>query len=430
MKCVADLHIHSKYSRACSTRLTLEGIESASRTKGVDIIATGDFTYPAWFHEIEEKLEESGPGGLFILKSAPDDKIKFILSTEIALIYKQGGQARRIHVVMHAPGIDAVKELNGYLDSRYNIRSDGRPILGMSAVELSKLCFSIHPDFIIYPAHIWTPWFSVFGSKSGFDRIEDCFGEFTEKICAIETGLSSDPEMNWRLSALDRFAVISNSDAHSPENIGREANVMELEEMSYSAIRAVIGKKDKGGIPREGWDKRKSRMIATIEFYPEEGMYHFDGHRSCNVRLAPAEARKKKGICPVCGKPLTIGVLNRVEELADRPEGFRPEGAAGFRKLVELDKIIAEAVGTKSRSSKKVQQVYGKVIEGIGPELFVLLEADLGKIADASSPIIAEGVRRARAGELAVEPGYDGVYGTVKIFSDDEREKAKQGSLF
>jgi uncharacterized protein (TIGR00375 family) len=445
-KQVLDLHIHSKYSRACSSRLTLEGIDHACRIKGVDVIATGDFTYPAWFREIEEKLEEiiknslskggqASPelaegGGLYRLKTARDEKIKFILSTELALIYKQDGRARRIHVVLHAPNVEAVRGLNEHLGKYYNIKSDGRPILGMSAVKLCELCFSISPDFIIYPAHIWTPWFSVFGSKSGFDRMEECFGVFTDRIHAIETGLSSDPEMNWRLSALDRFSILSNSDAHSPENIGREANIMELEDISYSAIKDAIEKKHESGISPEGRDKRGSRLISTIEFYPEEGMYHFDGHRACNIRLTPGEARKKRGICSACGKALTIGVLNRVEELADREEGFRPAGAVPFVKLVELDKIIAEALGVKSRASKKVQAEYEKLINSLGNEISILTDVEIEKISHASSSIIAEGVSRVREGKLIVDPGYDGVYGTVRIFSEEEREQAKQGRMF
>jgi uncharacterized protein (TIGR00375 family) len=264
----------------------------------------------------------------------------------------------------------------------------------------------IDPAFIIYPAHIWTPWFSVFGSKSGFDSLEECFGDSAGHIHAIETGLSSDPEMNWRVSALDGLTILSNSDAHSLANIAREANAMDLDTVSYAEIRRSIE------------DKTAGKMLFTIEFYPEEGMYHFDGHRTCGVRLTPAEARRERGICPKCGKPLTIGVLNRVEELADRPEGARPEGAAPFRKLVELDKIIAEALGVKSRSSKKVAAVYDRMIKELGPELSVLLDVGIDKIEGTGGARVAEGVMRMREGRLTVEPGYDGVYGTVKIFGD------------
>ncbi|MCX6796555.1 MAG: endonuclease Q family protein, partial [Candidatus Falkowbacteria bacterium] len=309
MQQIADLHIHSKYSRACSRDLVLEKIDQTCRIKGVDIIATGDFTFPAWFKDIKNCLTPSpspkqGEGGLFILKTAKDDKIKFLLSTELALIYKKGDRVRRIHIVVHAPNIAAVEELNNFLGNKYNIKSDGRPILGMRAEDLIKLCLSIHPQFLIYPAHIWTPWFSVFGSKSGFNSMEECFGEFTKDVYAYETGLSSDPEMNWRLSALDKLTLLSNSDAHSLPNIGREANVFDLEEITYDEIYQAIKTKD------------LKKIKYTIEFYPEEGMYHYDGHRDCHLRLSPAETKKYKGICPVCKKPITIGVMYRVEELA------------------------------------------------------------------------------------------------------------------
>lgn len=427
MQQIADLHIHSKYSRACSPQLTLPNVDKTCRVKGVDIIATGDFTYPEWFSDIKNFLtpcpspasREKGANdsGLYILKTAKDDKIKFLLSTELALIYKKGGKCRRIHLVVHAPNIKAVEELNKYLDKKYNIRSDGRPILGMSAEELMKLCLSIHPKFLIYPAHIWTPWFAVFGSKSGFDSMEECFGDYTEHIYAYETGLSSDPEMNWRLSALDKLTLLSNSDAHSLPNIGREANVFDLDKISYDEIYRVIKEKD---------DKK---LKYTIEFYPEEGMYHFDGHRDCGVCFTLEETKKHKAICPVCKKPLTVGVMNRVDELADRPAGFKLKGAPGFKKLVELDKIIAEALNIKSRNSKAVQAEYSNLTSRLGNELDILINIDLKKIKKAALPKIAEGIKRARQGKLIIEPGFDGQYGTVKIFRDDEK-KSNQGSLF
>lgn len=418
MRQILDLHIHSKYSRACSPNLTLANIDAACRTKGIDIIATGDFTYPAWFDEINNQLTIINNSGLYKLKDAKDEKIKFILSTELALIYKSGDRARRIHLVVHAPNIEAVQELNNFLDRKYNIRSDGRPILGMSAIELFKLCLSIHPQFLIYPAHIWTPWFSVFGSKSGFDKLEECFGEYTEQVYALETGLSSDPEMNWRVSALDRLTILSNSDAHSLQNIAREANILELEKPSYDEIFQAIKNKD------------LNKIKGTIEFYPEEGMYHFDGHRECGVVMSPAESKKKKGICPVCKKPLTIGVAARVEELADRPEGARPEKLAGFKKLVELDKIIAEALGIKSRNSKQVMVEYNNLIKKLGSELNILLDADLGDIKKVTLPEIAEGIKRVRTDKLSIEPGFDGQYGKISIFRPEESATSRQNKLF
>lgn len=451
MQQIADLHIHSKYSRACSPQLTLPNIDKTCRVKGVDIIATGDFTFPEWFSDIKNELEEiktppsppaqdrgkfspsqgeggdyspslprrgrGGGSGLYKLKSAKDDKIKFLLSTELALIYKKGDKCRRIHLVVHAPNIKAVEELNKFLDKKYNIRSDGRPILGMGAEDLMKLCLSINPKYLIYPAHIWTPWFAVFGSKSGFDSLEECFGKYTENIHAYETGLSSDPEMNWRLSALDKLTLLSNSDAHSLPNIGREANVFDLDEVSYGEIYNAIKSKD------------AKKIKYTIEFYPEEGMYHFDGHRECGVRFTPAETKKNKGVCPKCKKPLTIGVMNRVEELADRPAGFKPKSAPGFKKLVELDKIIAEALNIKSRNSKAVQAEYSNLIKQLGSELDILINIDLAEIKKAALPEITEGIKRAREGKLIIEPGFDGEYGTVKIFKDDEK-KSRQKSLF
>ncbi|MFA5248529.1 MAG: endonuclease Q family protein, partial [Patescibacteria group bacterium] len=358
MKQILDLHIHSKYSRACSPRLTLGNIAEACEVKGIDIIATGDFTYPLWLKSIKEELEEIRKSGLYRLKSAESPlgdstgaEVKFILSTEVALIYKDGGKCRRIHLVIHAPNVEAVEKLFNVLDKKFNVRSDGRPILGMSAPELVRMCLDIHPKFLIYPAHIWTPWFAVFGSKSGFDSLEDCFHEETKNIFAYETGLSSDPEMNWRVSALDDLTLLSNSDAHSTANLGRECNIFDLEEITYNEIYEAIKNKD------------LKKIKGTIEFYPEEGMYHFDGHRACGVSFDPQETAKNKGICPRCKKPLVIGVLNRVEELADRATGVKPKNCYPFIKIIELDKIIAEALGVKSRSSKKVQAEYNKLIK-------------------------------------------------------------------
>jgi uncharacterized protein (TIGR00375 family) len=401
----------------------------------VDIIATGDFTFPEWFSEIKNKLEEltpptplvggaeKGAVGLYKLKSATDDKIKFILSTEVALIYKDAGKVRRIHLVIHAPNLKAAEELNNYLDKDYNIRSDGRPILGMSAPALMKLCLDIDKRFLIYPAHIWTPWFSVFGSKSGFDKMEECFHEYTKNIYAIETGLSSDPEMNWRLSVLDKLTVLSNSDAHSLPNIAREANVLEMKDINYDEIYDII--KNKIIYQGDGVG-----LKFTIEFYPEEGMYHFDGHRACGVSFTPPETKKYKGICPVCKKFLTIGVMNRVEELADRPVGYQPKPAAPFKKLVELDKIIAQALDIKSRHSKRVQLAYHNLIKLGGNELNILLNIGQKELIAIADLAIVEGIRRVREGRLIIKPGFDGQYGEIKIFSDTEKKKSRQKSLF
>jgi uncharacterized protein (TIGR00375 family) len=424
MQQIADFHIHSRYSRACSRDLTLANIDKACRIKGIDIIGTGDFTFPDWFKSINEELEEiknvnpptpfaKGGAGLYKLKSANDDNVRFILTTELALIYKKGDKCRRIHIVLQAPNREAVKELNDYLGKKYNIRSDGRPILGMTTEELVKLCLSIHPKFLIYPAHIWTPWFSVFGSKSGFNSFPECFGEYTNNIFAYETGLSSDPEMNWRVSELDKYTLLSNSDAHSLPNLAREANVFDLSanEITYDGLYDAIK------------NKKSGKLKFTIEFYPEEGMYHYDGHRACNIRFSPAETKKNKGICPVCKKPLIIGVMYRVDELADRPLGFKPDNASGFKKLVELDKIIAESLNIKSRSSVKVQIEYKKLIQNFGNELNILLAEDINNIKAVAGSRLAEGIKRMRSGNIIVLPGFDGQYGEVKIFNDKKERQ-------
>lgn len=419
MQQISDLHIHSRFSRACSKNLTLSNLDGACRLKGIDILGTGDFTHPAWFKEIRSQTHEVEGSGFYSLNEAKDEKIKFILSAEVALIYKDDERVRRIHLVVHAPNIKAAEELNDFLGKKYNIRSDGRPILGIKAPEFIKLCLSVHPDFLIYPAHIWTPWFSVFGSKSGFDSFERCFKDQTDKIYAYETGLSSDPEMNWRVSALDNLTLLSNSDAHSLPNLGREANVLEMESPSYAGLHDILKNKRIS-------DGSDPGMKYTIEFYPEEGMYHFDGHRDCGTSFDPIETKKLKGICPVCKKPLVIGVSYRVDELADRPAGFIPRRSAGFRKLIELDKIIAEALGVKSRSSVKVQEIYGKLIKSLGNELDILLNQPIEKIKFASSDMIAEAVSRVREGKLIINPGFDGSYGQIKIFNDDERPANRQ----
>lgn len=416
---ILDLHIHSRYSRACSPQLTLANIEAACRQKGVHIIATGDFTYPAWFESIKEELKETAAGsGLYKLKSASDDQVKFILSTEVALIYKDAGKTRRIHLVVHAPNIKAVEKLNNQLDKKYNIRSDGRPILGIKAPEFVNKLLKIDPNFLIYPAHIWTPWFAVFGSKSGFDTLEECFQEETKNIYAFETGLSSDPEMNWRLSSLDNLTMLSNSDAHSPHNIGREANVMEISEpITYQKIYNIIRYQRR--VWPSGSDQEGLKM--TLEFYPEEGMYHFDGHRDCNFSCTPKESRKLGNICPICHRSLIIGVLSRVNELADRPEGFQLKTAVPFKKLVELDKIIAAALGIRGRQSLTVIKQYQKLLQEFGSELEILLNLDLSQAAVKMDQRIIKGIYRVREQKLFIKPGFDGQYGKIDIFSEQDK---------
>lgn len=423
MRKIADFHIHSRYSRACSPALTLSGIEAACRQKGVDIVATGDFTYPAWFESISKELEEISASGLYRLKSTSDSPVRFILSTEISLVYRDSGQARRIHIVLMAPSIDSVGKLNEALGKRFNIRSDGRPILGISAPDFVKLCLAIDPHFIIFPAHIWTPWYAVFGSKSGFDSLQSCFQGQIGHIHAFETGLSSDPPMNWRVPQLDSYLLLSNSDAHSLPNIGREANELAFlseADVSYAAIEDIIsGRK----IWRDSEDGRG--LVQTIEFYPEEGMYHLDGHRDCHFSCTPTASREHKGICPVCGKPLVIGVLSRVEELSERPEGYEDSKFAPFLKLVELDKIIAQSLGVASRSSRQVQRVYHSMLSEFGSELEILIRKDIGEMRK-KFPEAAANIQKMRRGDIKIIPGFDGQYGRI-IIQDD---KEKQVTLF
>lgn len=416
MKVIADFHIHSKYSRACSSALELPNIAKACERKGIDVVSTGDFTHPAWFAAIQEHLREEMEG-IFVLRDG-SSRTKFLLGTELACIYSHRDAVRRLHLCVFAPSIAAVAQLNKTLEERgCNLRSDGRPILGLSAKALLQIMLDIDPAFMMVPAHAWTPWFAVFGSKSGYDSLEECFEELTPHIRAIETGLSSDPLMNRRLSQLDGITLISNSDAHSLDNLGREANVFELETMTYRAITDAITTGD------------RAKFLYTIEFYPEEGKYHYDGHRDCGVALHPRESKRAGSVCLQCKKPLTIGVMNRVEELADRTEDAVPmEQFVGYKKIVPLAEIIAdiESVGAKS---KRVREMYDRVIREIGNEFFVLLDASADAIATSAGPTIAEAILRVREGRITVEPGYDGVYGKVRIFDDEAQKNTQQTFL-
>ncbi|MFA6533996.1 MAG: endonuclease Q family protein [Patescibacteria group bacterium] len=424
MQYITDLHLHSRYARACSPQLTLPNISRFCALKGVNVVAVPDFTHPKMFAEAEQQLEPAGEG-IYKLKGSAD-ATRFIFSTEISCIYSQGGQrqnggaskVRRLHIVIMAPSREVAGKINAALGKIGNLHSDGRPILGLSGKRLAEIVWEISPEVMVIPAHAWTPWFAVFGSKSGFDSLAECFEEYTDRIYAIETGLSSDPAMNWRLSALDRVALVSNSDSHSLQNIGREANVFDLPELSYASIVNTIKSKD------------PKKFLYTIEFYPEEGMYHFDGHRDCGVSFKPSETKKNQGICPKCKRPLTVGVLNRVEALADRPEGFVPPGAIPYKSLVELDKIIAEALDIKSRQSKQVQAVYNDLVKKGVSEMNILLNLSYSELAAITEPKIVEGIRRMREGRLNIQPGFDGQYGKVEIFRPDERAEKWQKSLF
>lgn len=419
MKYIADLHIHSKYSRATSPQTDFNNLVNWAKIKGISILGTGDFTHPLWVEEIKQNLEPAEEG-LFKLKDFEDD-IRFVLTGEISCIYTKKNKVRKIHIVIFAPSLEVVEKINTQLSWTSNIKSDGRPILGMDSKELAKIVLESSPNCLIIPAHIWTPWFSLFGSRSGFDSVEECFEEITPQIFAMETGLSSDPEMNWRLSQLDKYTLISNSDSHSPPKIGREANVLEGEKLSYPSIADAI--------KRGGKAKGELNLTSTIEFFPEEGKYHYDGHRLCEIRLSPEETKKYGGICPVCKKPLTVGVLSRVEELADRKEGEKPDTALPFIKLVPLPEIIAEVFGQASTTSKMVQEEYQTIINNFGNEFKVLIDTPIEEI-EKVSPDIAKGIKSIREEKLNVLPGFDGEFGKVSLFGEEEEKKAPQNTLF
>lgn len=406
MKFIGDFHLHSKYSRATSKNMDLENLDEKAKLKGIKILGTGDFTHPEWFKELKSKLISSEPG-LFKIKNT-NNGTRFILTVEISCIYSKKGRVRRIHLLIFAPSFEAVEKLNLQLGWIGNLKADGRPILGLDAKELVKIILNISEDFFIVPAHAWTPWFSVFGSKSGFDSIEECFEDYSKYIFAIETGLSSDPAMNWRLSALDKISLISCSDAHSPAKLGREATVFDAE-LSYPAIIEAIKSRD------------PQSLLHTIEFFPQEGKYHFDGHRLCNVSLSPQESKEYNNICFKCHHPLTIGVLNRVEELADRPEGFQLSGAIPFKSLIPLEEIIADVLGV-GVGTKQVDKEYQKLIESFGNELGVLIETKKEDLEKVSLSEIVEGIIRVRGGKVQIEPGFDGVYGKIKIFGKEEQK--------
>ena len=421
IKQIVDLHIHSKYARACSPLLELPNIAQACEKKGIDICATGDFTHPAWFSHIQNELKEVGNAGLYELKNS-QSKTKFILATEISSIYKHKDKVRRVHLLLLAPNIEAADKLNVALNSRgVNLRSDGRPIMGLHAKEVLKIMLDIDKRFMMIPAHAWTPWFAVFGSKSGYDSLEDCFEELTPYICAIETGLSSDPVMNRRLKQLDDIALVSNSDAHSLENLGREANVFAFKSeknITYDGVLDCIRSND------------KNKFLYTIEFYPEEGMYHVDGHRACGVSMLPKESKKNKKICPKCKKELTIGVLHRVDDLADREEKDIPcDKFIPHKYIVPLREIISEAFGVGVKS-KKVEAEHKSMISHLGSEFGILLDVPLEKIEQqVSDKNILLGIKNMRAGRIQAIAGFDGQYGKVKTILEPIKKKTQSRLL-
>ena len=417
MQHICDLHLHSKFSRACSKDLTLENIDRWATLKGINIVGSADFTHPAWHKEIETKLEEARPG-LYKLKGLKTGTL-FMLTTEISCIYAQGGKTRRLHICIWAPDLAFVKKLIRKLTDRgCKLASDGRPIIGMSAKELLKICLEIDEKHLTIPAHAWTPWFAIFGSKSGFDSIKECYEELADNIYAIETGLSSDPPMNWQLSALDKITLVSNSDAHSTNNLGREANVLDLSEISYREIYQIIKNKD------------LKKFLYTIEFFPEEGMYHFDGHRECNISWSPKETKKHQGICPQCKKEVTIGVLNRVDNLSDRKENEVNEKLyIPYKHLIPLKEIIANNFNM-GKQSKKVETEYLKMIERGQNEFNILLNLSQEQITKISSEQIAKGIIKVRQGKIKLIPGFDGRYGQIELYSKEEKKLKPQASLF
>lgn len=421
MRFIADLHIHSKYSRATSGEMIPESIWKWAQLKGISVVGTGDFTHPKWFKELNDKLESLG-NGLFKLKKAyqgadvPDlcrGEVSFMLTTEISCIYSKGKKTRKVHCLVFVPDFSSAAKLSIALAKIGNINSDGRPILGLDAKELLKIVLDTSPDAMLVPAHVWTPHFSVFGAVSGFDSLDDCFGELTPDIFAIETGLSSDPAMNWRLSALDGITLISNSDAHSPAKMGREANIFDTD-MSYPAIMEAL--------------RSRKGFAGTIEFFPEEGKYHYDGHRLCGVSLTPEETKKYDYLCPMCGKRVTVGVMHRVDELADRADGAKPKSARPFRSIIPLPEIISEAMQV-GVGSKAVDNVYQRMLAALGSEFRILIDAPLSAVEEAGFPRLGDAIARMRAGKVYIAPGFDGEYGKVRILEEVARRKVKGQTL-
>lgn len=433
MELIVDLHVHSHYSRATSKDCTLEGLYRWGKIKGINIIGTGDFTHPEWFAEIQDKLVEDG-SGLYKLRddlataidrelppSVRSKLIRFVPTVEIATIYKKGDKVRKLHQLVVMPDFKGVSELNARLDRIGNLKADGRPILGLDSKELLRHTLEVNPDSLYIPAHIWTPWFGMFGSKSGFDSIEEAYEELTPHIRAIETGLSSDPYMNARISNLDKVTVTSHSDAHSPQKLGREATVMRTDP-TYDGVIGGISAGDE-------------RHVGTIEFFPEEGKYHSDGHRACGIRFTPAETKEHGGMCPSCAKPLVVGVGYRVGELADRE---LPADAGGDIRItgrkhqteyiVPLAEVLAELRGTKTTSGKAVMSDYHGAIASLGSEFAILRSVPLEAI-HAHSPLVRLAVERIRRGKVHRNPGYDGVFGTIKVFKDAEDRAATTSQL-
>lgn len=431
MEVTADLHLHSRFARAVSSQMTIEVISTWAQKKGINLVATGDWTHPLWFRELRSNLEKVDDG-VYKPKGFSQDSPAFMLSTELSSIYSQGGKTRRIHYLVIAPGFEVVEKVNKEFTRRgVNLLSDGRPILGLSVKLVTEILFNIDQRIIVIPAHAWTPWFSLYGSMSGFDCLEECFGEFSKNIYAIETGLSSDPAMNWRIEELDQKNIVSFSDAHSPPKLGRELTVFNLDSLSFENVRDALSRPD--GISH------------TIEFYPEEGKYHYTGHRKCKVIYSPNDTRKKGTTCPICGKTLTVGVMSRVESLSSQEieteseiDDFKVRWIKAknsrrptYAMMVPLLEILAEALRA-GVGSQKVLASYEHLINSFGSEYDVLLKTPVDEIQKVVQAEVVEGIEKVRKGDIVIEPGYDGVFGTVKIWREEKEEipMQNQGLLF
>ncbi|MFA7286407.1 MAG: endonuclease Q family protein [Patescibacteria group bacterium] len=400
---VLDLHIHSKFSRACSKDLLLPNIAAAAARKGITLMGTGDFTHPGWFAMMEQELTQTS-SGFYECKAAKTVRpVQFVPTVEIACIYKKNEKVRRLHVLVVAPDLSVVRKINIALAAIGNLKADGRPMLGLDAKRLLEIVLSISEACMFIPAHVWTPWFSVFGSKSGFDSLEECFEELTPYVTAIETGLSSDPQMNWQISHLDKVTLLSNSDAHSLDNLGREATVLTGMDWTYDALRHALS------------NTQSNKIVGTIEFYPEEGKYHVDGHAMCGVRLLPDETRQLQGVCPKCGRSVTVGVLSRASQLADRMVTERPSSRPDYVSIVPLREILSEVIGV-GKHSKAVARIYEQLVPTVGTEFEVLIDAPLARIQAATSPAVADAVNRVRRGAVTITPGYDGIFGSISLY--------------
>ncbi len=409
MRIVADLHVHSKYARATSSRCDVVGLSEGAKIKGIDVVATGDFTHPVYFKELKSYLKDE-KDGLY-----PYNGVNFILSTELAITYGEPGSKKRMHHVVLAPSLEIVEQINDAMGRYGKLMEDGRPMLSISSAELVEQLENISKDNVIIPAHAWTPWFGIFGSKTGVDSVQEAFEDKADRIFALETGLSSDPGMNWMISALDRYTLVSNSDCHSPEKLGREGNVFDLEKAGYKEIMDAI--------------RTRKGFVKTYEFYPEEGKYHYDGHRECRIRWSPWESLNHGDICPVCRKKVTVGVLHRVVELADRKLGFRPEKAVPFQHIVPLTIIISKVLG-KGENTLGVKDAYSKLIKYFGDE-FSVFEAHEDQIKLATTPEIAEAIIKVKKEEVSWLPGYDGVFGELVLDGKGKKEviETRQRSL-